>query len=261
MSDGVYSTIDSASSYAQQDAGDGVKDVIGGTNTYSISKAVFDQSSTDFVARIYTTYAGENNPSGTSYGSLFLGAGTIAPGDDWTFQDIVNNGSGTFTHAVYLPGTIASNASGVGTDVYSINTGGGTSDTNYNDSGDVVLSNANNNLIYRQGQAVTINTSSATDVGDAKYTISDNSYIEIVISGFYGTGGLAETQNLVSNDGFMIFGWAMSCANDVILGTVAVPGLTTTIIPLPSGILLLLSGLLGIGFLGRYRGNRVPSNS
>ena len=239
----------SASGYSQQTDGSdttSTADIVGPTNVFSILSASFDAVGTALHVKINTNYAGQTGTSSTTYGSLFLGKGTLAPGASWTLDDA----PGTFTHAVYLPPSAGSSGN---TGLYAIDAGLGT----YASSGDVILSDANSGYIYRRGQAATINTSTASVVGgatDHSYSVSSGNYIEFVINGFYGTTGLINT--LADTTGQMVFGWAMSCANDIIIGTVLVPGSVVPPVPLPAGLVLLLSGLLGIGFLGRYRSRR-----
>lgn len=53
--------------------------------------------------------------------------------------------------------------------------------------------------------------------------------------------------------------WAMSCANDVAYATVGLVGRAVPDVPLPAGLVLLLSGLAGMGFLGRYKAKLMRS--
>ena len=54
----------------------------------------------------------------------------------------------------------------------------------------------------------------------------------------------------------LTIGWAMTCANDTIINEVLLEELVTTDVPLPGGLPLFLSGLVGLGFLGRYRAKK-----
>jgi len=114
------------------------------------------------------------------------------------------------------------------------------------------MSEADNGLVFRSGQAVNIDTNATgvTNAGSAEYSIDpSNDFIEFVITDFFTT---SLGNDLTDAGGNMVFGWAMSCANDIIIGTVSLANFTTPV-PLPAGFILLLSGLLGVGWLGRSR--------
>ena len=53
----------------------------------------------------------------------------------------------------------------------------------------------------------------------------------------------------------LTLGWGMTCTNDYILAKVYFTsnGIPTNEVPIPAGLILLFSGLLGLGFLGRFK--------
>ncbi len=59
----------------------------------------------------------------------------------------------------------------------------------------------------------------------------------------------------------LAIGWAMTCANDVIINEVRLDSLITSEVPIPAGLPLFLTGLLGLGFLGRYRSKKRAENA
>ena len=55
--------------------------------------------------------------------------------------------------------------------------------------------------------------------------------------------------------------WTMLCGNDVVLAQFAWDPGGVGEVPLPAGLILFLSGLLGMGFLGRLKAKRAAISS
>ena len=92
--------------------------------------------------------------------------------------------------------------------------------------------------IFREGQEVRVADREPEGLGTGTWTILDDaSTLSFVI-------GMALIGNNVTELGFH---WTMSCANDVIEGSVSVP------VPEPATISLLVMGLAGLGLAGRKK--------
>jgi hypothetical protein len=87
--------------------------------------------------------------------------------------------------------------------------------------------------------------SGATDTGVNGTWSIGNGTLTFNIANFFALQGVPTTA--------LTLAWAMSCANDVILGEVQFPSGGNNDVPLPAGLVLLLSGLAGMGALGRSR--------
>jgi hypothetical protein len=212
----------------------GVNEVIGGP-AYAISGLTAERVGNDLNVVINTNYANNIGAGGTLIGSLFIGDPA----------KLNYNGAGAgpqFRNDTYSADTdrfgyvfdfdVANNTitGGTGTgSLFSLN-GNGT---------DVQRSFGS---IFRADQA--IDRTGGVDTGVyGNWTIGSGS-VSFNISNFFGLAGVPSTA--------LTLAWAMSCANDVILGVVELPK-NTNDVPLPAGVLLLLSGLAGMGALGRSR--------
>lgn len=225
-------------------------DVIGTNAKYNTTGAVVDRTGDDLVVRILTNYADNVGSDGTSLGALFIGDNTpltVAQLGGNTDTDTYVGNETRFNYALdFNTRPQSSNsttlASGAAT-LFSLNGTGS----------DVELSSVNSG-VFREDQA--IRPDGAQSVGTGSWTLSGaNKYVEFVIDDFFATTGSpidSDTQN-----GF-VFAWAMSCANDVIMGIVPA-GSFANPVPLPAGFILLLSGLLGVGWLGRSRAKQATS--
>ena len=229
------------------------QDVIGSDSGFNTTGAVVDRSGDDLVVRILTNYADNVGSLGTSLGALFIGddtpaiqavlGGTAAS----TANDTYVGNETRFNYALDFNTRPASSNS-------SSSLGGGATLFSLDGTGnDVELSSVNSGA-FREDQAV--RPDNAQSVGTGSWTLSGaNKYVEFVIDDFFATTGSpidSGTQN-----GF-VFAWAMSCANDVIMGIVPA-GSFANPVPLPAGFILLLSGLLGVGWLGRSRGKQATA--
>lgn len=225
-------------------------DVIGSNAGFNTTGAIVDRSGDDLVVRILTNYADNVGSLGTSLGALFIGDDTpltVAQLGANTDNDTFVGNESRFNYALDFnsrPGSSNSSSSlSGGATLFGLNGTGS----------DVELSSVSSGA-FREDQAV--RPDGAQSVGTGSWTLSGaNKYVEFVIDDFFATTGSpidAGTQN-----GF-VFAWAMSCANDVIMGIVPA-GSFANPVPLPAGFILLLSGLLGVGWLGRSRGKQATA--
>lgn len=241
----IGGTVTSGTYTQQNDGTPGIDDVVGSPGTFGILGAVVEQQGAngeDLRIRINTNYANQTGALGTSYGSLFIG--------DYNAADVntifTNNTTDTYTadpdrfeYALYMPPSAADNSNG-SSNLYALD----------GDGSDVETSSASG--VFRQDQAVRpiiSGPNAATDTGvDGTWQIGSG-YIEYVISGFFTDPAIGAAINPTNG---IVFGWAMSCANDIIFASVQ-GGNFTNPVPLPAGLILLLSGLLGVGWLGRSK--------
>ena len=123
------------------------------------------------------------------------------------------------------------------------------------DGTDVVLSNAPRGDI-RTKQAVDIKASAKTaaaDTGISGTWAIGVGTVTFNISNFFTLAGLPSTG--------LTLAWAMTCANDIILAQVVIPGGNTPEVPLPAGLLLFLTGLTGLGYLGRHKSRKSTASA
>ena len=232
-------------------------DVIGADSKYNTTGAEVERSGDNLRVKILTNYADNVGSDGTSLGALFIGDDipaitSILEGN--TTTDTFVGDESRFQYALDFNTRPASSdgstlASGDATLFGLIATDGNATDVETSFAGG----------IYRDDQAVrpipVANPDPNDDtplnaVGTGSWELSGaGKYVEFVINDFFKTGGPidSDTQN-----GF-VFAWAMSCANDVIFEWVKPGSLNIEPVPLPAGFILLLSGLLGVGWLGRSR--------
>jgi len=232
-------------------AGQVGNDVVGTNAKYNTTGAIVDRSGDDLVVRILTNYADNAGSDGTSLGALFIGDDTnltVAQLGGNTVNDTYVGNEARFNYALDFNSrpattTTSSSLSGAAT-LYGLNGTGS----------DVELSSVTSGT-FRADQAVRPN-SNAQSVGTGSWTLSGaNKYVEFVIDDFFATTG--SPIDTATQNGF-VFAWAMSCANDVIMGIVPA-GSFANPVPLPAGFILLLSGLLGVGWLGRSRGKQATA--
>jgi len=101
------------------------------------------------------------------------------------------------------------------------------------------------NAQIRKGQAVDVNGFAVDSGVDGTWSIGGGQ-ITFTIKNFFNIATIQTWSGLT-------LAWAMSCANDVVLGVVQFPGGNIPDVPVPASMLLLFSGLAGLGFLGRRR--------
>ena len=218
-----------------------------GVTTYDIDSLDASISGNQLTVTIHTNFAGHagiesqwtTNHTGIGYGDLFLSTGWTPNGSSPYNTDDAANGN-HWTYAFSLDDAL-NNAGGNGT-IYALGAG----DAN-NHNPDVLLSNqfisCGGGCIYRNGQAVAVNTSSATATNNTGTWTVGNGFVTFS----FDTAGL----NLDPNN----FGvhWTMYCGNDVIEGlahATAVPE------PEPFGLFLVGIGLIGLGALRQRKTGR-----
>lgn len=245
-------------------------DVIG-EPLFNIVDAVLTRNGNNLTVRIDTNFdPGASGAAGTGYGSLFFGP-TLVPGGSGPTG---LTGSAPYATDTYQPGrfTYAAVIQGGTANLYQIGTVNGTNPYPANTTvvqsyttstgGTITMSNAygdpvsypsagNNYFYFRQGQAVLFtpaDNATATASGTfatAPGSVADNALV-FTITDFFSTFG----------DSFSL-AWAMTCANDVLLGNVRLPSdlVPPPAVPLPPALPLFGSALVGLGLLGRRRGS------
>jgi len=215
----------------------GYGDVIGSTDNFQISGMDVALSGSMLSVSIFTNFAGKGDDglftsltagAGIGYGDLFLGSSWTPFGSSPYDADGNSNG----THWTY--GFALDNRWWNGTDA------SGGSGTLYQLNG---ATNADNALlseefltggVFRNGQEVAVDTNGQTAVGSGSWSVIDGTSINFTLD-------LSATDLLNGNE--IALHWGFTCANDVIEGAFSVPE--------PGMLVLLASGLLGIGL--RYR--------
>ncbi|HUQ38256.1 MAG TPA: hypothetical protein VM144_17945 [Aestuariivirga sp.] len=235
------------------------RDVIGSISQFEIFSLDVERVLNNLVVTINTNYSGANvGALGTKVGALFIGdpaklnynGSSVGTGAAPTYNnDVFTNDKDRFSYAFDFdlanPGTPGiQNGTGA---LYQLSGTGS----------DVLLSqNLTPSGDFRRDQAVDIRQTvtadqlragktAAVDTGlNGSWAIGANS-VSFSITNFFGGSlpGLYSTS--------LTLAWAITCANDVILTTAIFPGQGPSEVPLPAGLTLLLSGLLGLGFLAR----------
>jgi hypothetical protein len=221
----------------------GYGDVIGDASIYGIQSMNVTVTGTTLNVSISTNFAGNAGADsslvgngGIGYGDLFLSSSWNPYGtaSDGYASDDASNGT-VWNYGISLDNRL-SNSGGVAT-LYSLNAG---------DNSDVLLSdhfiNCGSSCIYRNGQAMAVDTS----VTDLVYQVdtglwsvdTNNSTVNFSID-------LANTTGLLGASNMGIH-WGMTCANDVIEGSVST-------VPVPAAAWLFGSGLLGLVGVARRK--------
>jgi hypothetical protein len=229
---GQASSVTVADTYVGGNLSSGV-DSLGGSH-FEVSGLTATRTGNSLSVVISTNYANFVGDSATQIGSLFIGnaanlnlAGTGPDYNTDTFVADTDRYGYVFDYDI-ANSAVTGGASGAGT-LYSL----------AGDGSDVRLSFGN---VKRTLQAVDRTGGTATGTvgtwaigaGTVTYNIAD----------FFAIAGMPTSLTLA---------WAMSCANDIILTTVNLPADQSPDVPLPAGLLLLGSGLGGLGFLSRRR--------
>ena len=209
-----------------------------------------------------TNYSGSNvGAGGTTLGDLFLGQiGNLSPTAFTDANDTYVADKDRFSHVFDFnaaPDTGPSDAfytndapasQGGGATLYELLSGASAGN-------DVLLSQDVESGGIRRDQAVDIKGTAkdtaatpatgtwSTTAGSVTFNIADF----FLASTLGAIGGMYETG--------LIIGWGMTCTNDYILAEVVFrrDGIPTGEVPIPAGLILFFSGLVGLGALGRLR--------
>jgi hypothetical protein len=208
-------------------------DVLGGPK-YEVSGLTATRTGNNLSVVINTNYADNIGADGTQIGSLFIGnaanlnlSGTGPAYTADTFSADTGRYGYVFDYDV-ANSTVTGGSSGTGT-LYSL----------VGDGSDVKLSfgtvKRTNQGVDRSGGTATSTIGTwSVGAGTVTYNIAD----------FFAISGMPTSLTLA---------WAMSCANDIILTTLNLPGDEVPTVPLPAGVLLLGTALSGLGFMGRRK--------
>lgn len=209
----------------------GYGDVIGESWLFDVHSAEVSLSGTQLTLSVHTNFAGRGDDGlfagytagrrGIGYGDLFL-AGAWTPQTP-TSQDDHANGT-LWSYGFSLDDRWMSSGTGSGT-LYALGSGDNAADALLSDD---FMTGA----VYRNGQEVAVNTASAgvSAVGSGSWTIDAINRLVTFNIDLAGTSLLSGPE--------LAFHWGMTCANDVIEGSVKVPE--------PPAMALLMAGLLGV---------------
>jgi hypothetical protein len=233
--------------------GDGKGDVIGDVNLFNTTSVDVTRIATvggdDLKVVIHTNYAANPGALGTGFGSLFLSTTpvTLAGPAPYTTDTFAAN-PGRFNYVLTMPpspGFVGGTATG-GASLYHLNGTGS----------DVQLSyfpnpNDTSGGNFRNDQAVQFkgNQAALAAYAGSAWTVDELAKTITFI---------LKNENDLLGDDFALQ-WAMTCANDVILGNIQIPdnGPNPPGTPLPGALSLFAGGLGILGFLGSRRKKRV----
>ena len=249
----------------------GAPDVIGSSTVYNTTSADVTRSGPNndtLNITIHTFYAGQVGTDNTGYGSLFFQTATINPArlgassandqyqpNDWNyvFKLPVNPGTGSkspTSSGLYSVGPVTN------TNLYPQNTAVVQTYTTQN--GVITMSNVNGDPVtypgtnnprfyFRQGQAVQFDPNNGVNpVANGTWAVNATS------GATEGSIVFSILDNGLLGDSFTLM-WAMTCANDVIEGTVNLPPGEQFPTPLPAAFPLFAGGLGVIGLAGWRR--------
>lgn len=208
------------------------KDRIGDYDWFEITRMGIDIVNGNIVVDISSTYFDNIGKYYTELGDLFISTNGYSPTSP-SSNDYYFNGE----KWEYVLALDDHSASGGDLNVYAFD-----SSIDVNNDGiqdDIKLSWAPDNYIYRAGQEVQYQ-GSGSSLAQGSWSISDDNTLLRMTAPMYGTG---HDWRSVEKFGFH---WTMSCANDVIEGSIQPT-------PEPATMFLVGAGLLGIGGLGRSR--------
>ena len=218
---------------------------------FNISSMDVERVANNLIVVVNTNYSGTNvGAINTNVGALFIGdplALNFNGGGGPQYNDDVFTADKDRFSYVFDYDVTPDNTSPPANQ-----NGNGSLYTLKGDGTDVLLSqNLTLSGSFRTNQAVDIKDiakTAAADTGiNGTWTIGVGT-ITFNISNFFTLAGLPSTG--------LTLAWAMTCANDIILAQVVIPGGNTPEVPLPAGLLLLLSGLTGLGILGRHNSRK-----
>lgn len=232
----------------------GTGDVIGGTN-FEVTSMNVERVGNDLNVVISTNYAnaaGTASALGTRMGSLFIGdpgslnlAGTGPYATDTFAADTDRFAYAfDFTTKTGLDGfaansAITNNSNGTGT-LYSLNPNGSNVRQSFGNPGQFRTGQAVDVLTAGENAAASTGVTGTWSVGAGNVTFN--------IADFFSLNGLPAIYQTS-----LTLAWTMSCANDVILNVVTLDKDSIPDAPIPAGAALLISGLMGLGVLGRKK--------
>lgn len=211
----------------------GYGDVIGSSSDFDIRSMDVSVSGTILTVSINTNFAGKGddglftgltNGQGIGYGDLFLSSAWNPFGSAPYVGDQASNGT-VWSYGFALDNRwMNENSAGTGT-LYSLNSGNNAADTLF--SNDFITGGT-----YRDGQEVAVDTNGNVTAlaNTGSWNINTGNNTVNFSLDLAGTG-------LLGSD--IAVRWGMTCANDVIEGSVPA-------VPVPAAVWLFGSGLLGL---------------
>jgi hypothetical protein len=216
-------------------------DVIGSTSNFDINSMDVSVSGSILTVSINTNFAGKGDDGiftslsggmGIGYGDLFLSSTWAPVGSQPYTTDQASNGT-VWSYGFALDNRwMNESLAGTGT-LYSLNSGSNATDTLYSED---FLSGGT----FRDGQEVAVDTvnGNVTAINNGSWSINTGTNTVNFTLDLTGTGLLAGSDIAVR--------WGITCANDVIEGSVST-------VPVPAAVWLFASGLLGLIAVARSK--------
>ena len=238
------------------------QDVVGDVDEFQINSATITQSGANLIVQFDTTYSGSNvGTLQTNLGALFFGeiADLDYNGADLSAahkNDTFNADTDRFSY-VFDYNAVPGDLDGVvNVGAPASQNGGATLYSLLGNGDDVVRSNLLGNTT-----ANGIRREQAVDIVDSYKTGDNPGEGNNILEGTWATAAGTVTFELVNFFSNMpaiyqssfTLAWAMTCANDVFLTKVFIRNGVGEEVPLPAGAMLLLTALMGLGFLGRFK--------